>query len=341
MKRDCAVSKQLAHCLPADLKPSTLNQYVSILNTLWKKALGRDELELSTWDWDRPDDAVAWHGNWVRIWFWDIRAWLEANHCKETTLRNYWNVIHICLRGDEAMQRMTTFRIKQLNGQIVQSEDEQSFDEKEEQYAMSHDALLDVVEDLWDRVKDTDAYKEERAYTVEELKGGMYEVLFEWLALACYVYTPPLRSEWGSFRIEKMENFRRLHRANYYDPDTGRILINRDKVSDRMGQGDITATARLQRCIEVSLKLYPREYVIVSKGGCDQCHTYLASFLRSIEDPVSHRKMNQGIQLLRSSYITWYYERDPPPNLNDKKRLAYMMRHSWQMAESSYRKIVE
>ena len=77
----------------------------------------------------------------------------------------------------------------------------------------------------------------------------------------------------------------------------------------------------------------------------------MPGFLSKIKNPIlgawDHGKpMHQGVQLLRSSYVTWFYHRGtfygddgPIPDHNAKKALAKSMRHQWQQAETNYRKL--
>lgn len=340
MPNNDRTNRELATCLPTTLQDSTRRQYVCILRNLWMRAVDRPEEDLWTWDWSMPDDEEAWHGNWVWMFLPKIVTFLEQQQFETTTLRNYWNVVHICLRADQEKQALTSNIIGQLNRLIVIDEGEQRQDSKEKEWAMTHDALLEVLDDLHDKVRWLPAYCENRAMTWQEIQDGGYETLFGWLALACYVLQPPLRGEWGNMLLLKDTHQTQFDVNNYYFEEEGAVQINRDKVSSHSGGAFVCLSGALKRCIDVSLRLYPdREFVIPSKRYKDKHHTYFPVFLRSIRDPKSDKIMNQGIQMLRSSYITWFYDNNP--TLNEKRKLAYAMRHSWQVAEGSYRKIMD
>ncbi|DBA68516.1 hypothetical protein WJX79_011087 [Trebouxia sp. C0005] len=106
--------------------------------------------------------------------------------------------------------------------------------------------------------------------------------------------------------------------------------------------------------------MWPRAYAFpikyVSGSGASQPQLPLGErqmpgYLSRIRNPIIGawdygKPMHQGVQLLRSSYVTWFYNRGtfygddgPIPDHNAKKALAKSMRHQWQQAETNYRKL--
>ena len=75
----------------------------------------------------------------------------------------------------------------------------------------------------------------------------------------------------------------------------------------------------------------------------------MSGFLSKIKNPILgawdyDEPMHQGVQLLKSNCVTWFYNRGlfydddgPIPDHNAKKALAKSMRHQWQQAETNYR----
>jgi len=138
------------------------------------------------------------------------------------------------------------------------------------------------------------------------------------------------------------------------------LCINVDKVSRKTGSDQIVCSQEFSDCLTTSFKMWPRAYAFpikavnsigVSNPQLPLGERQMPGFLSKIKNPImgawDHGKpMHQGVQLLRSSYVTWFYNRGtfygddgPIPDHNAKKALAKSMRHQWQQAETNYRKL--
>ncbi len=342
MSASLSLNAVVATYFPSTVQFSTSRAYITLIRNLWKTALKRDEQELLTWDWDAPDDAKAWHGRWTRIFYDPLEDWVMNGDLKDTTKRNYMNAIHVTLQGDDAAQKLTKQCIIQLNTLINDQEGSQQKDAKELEFGLTHDQLCQVVRALHGVVSGLTAFVERRPMTEEEAFGDVngWNKVFHWLALACYVLTPPIRGEWGNMKIVTMDQEHNDKSQNYlvHFEDHYLMLINKDKVSAKNGSDVLTIFPELKAAIDMSLVLWPRKYVIPCRTDPDQPHTWFCTFLRTIINPLTGKCMNQGVNLLRSSYITHHHAL-PGVDVNVKKRLAKYMRHSWQMAETNYRKI--
>lgn len=330
-----AVNGAIEQYLPSSLTDPTRKSYVSLLRSLWVNGLGRPLHQLLTWDWQADEDAIAWHGHWTYMFYHQLTEYIDSLE-KDTTKRCFYNVIHVSWHDVPHWQEVTRKRIRDLNGKIAKVENWQQRDAKEEMYGMTHDELLEAVQQLHAEVLLLPCVVENRPMTELETFTD-YTTLFNWVALACYVLQPPLRGEWGNMYLFD----RSLNDRNTYNWQTGVLSIVKDKVSERSGRALIKVSQELQDVISFSLFLYPkRKYVIPSNNiSGDKPHSYFPMFLRLIKHPYTGDIMNQGIQLLRSSYITWFYDR-PGVTIADKKQLATMMRHTWQTAELCYKKVI-
>ena len=217
-------------------------------------------------------------------------------------------------------------------------------------------------------------------------KRDGWDTLFEWLALASMVLQPPVRGNWGKMKCTTdWELATRLHEADtrlnenflYQKPgDDGQeqfasrpygdkqsryiMCINVDKVSRKTGSDQIVCSQEFSDALTTSFKMWPRAYAFPIKavqttGSLNPQlplgERQMPGFLSKIRNPIlgawDHGKpMHQGVQLLRSSYVTWFYNRGtfygddgPIPDHNAKKALAKSMRHLWQQAETNYRKL--
>ena len=138
------------------------------------------------------------------------------------------------------------------------------------------------------------------------------------------------------------------------------MCINVDKVSKKTGSDQIVCCHFFSDCLTTSFKMWPRAYAFPKKydGQSRQVNSTkpmgdreMPGFLSKIKNPILGawdygKPMHQGVQLLRSSYVTWFYNRGtfygddgPIPDHNAKKALAKSMRHQWQQAKTNYRKL--
>ncbi len=217
-------------------------------------------------------------------------------------------------------------------------------------------------------------------------KKDGWDTLFEWLALASMVLQPPVRGNWGKMKCTTdwqqattlqeadtrlNENFlyqkpsdngtEQFASRPYGDKQSRYIMcINVDKVSRKTGSDQIVCSQEFSDCLTTSFKMWPRAYAFPIKylNGSGVSSPQLAlgerqmpAFLSKIKSPMMGswdygKPMHQGVQLLRSSYVTWFYNRGtfygddgPIPDHNAKKALAKSMRHQWQQAETNYRKL--
>jgi hypothetical protein len=313
---------------------------------LWKKALKRDEAELLTWDWDRQPDARAWHGRWTQIYQQELCSWISTAPLKPTTKRNYFNALHVTYDTRPELQETTGSIISELSKQINHSEGRQAFDDKENEHWLSHDYLTTVVESMHAQVKELLAYKQCRKMTPQEAFGETqgWQKLFDWLALTSMVHQPPLRGDWGDMYMswdswEAGSWEAESNTIHMQDPKQVRITIVKDKTIEHLGIGNIAVVDKMQYAINISNILWPRKYVFPAKNDvlAPLGVLNMTNYLRGMKHPETQHCLKQGVQLLRSSYITWAYGLGL--NMNDKRSLAASMRHSWQTAEQHYNKV--
>ncbi len=307
-------------------RASSLKVYCSILRNLCDKCWDTQDLN-EVQSRDAIEEALRWIGQQTMA---------------HSTCASYTNVLHLLAKGSP-VEASTMRALKYYNDLIAASEDMQDFDDKELKYAKTHEELLEVLEKYKDKVSELPAFQQTRSLTPFELRDGGWQTVFQYLALASMVLQPPIRGEYGDMPIvhdqataDDMD--KRMRNYLLVLPDKACICINFDKVSDKKGPGKIEIMQQFAAAIAISCMLVPRKFLFVSKSNLAKPLKYMALFYRQLPDPDNGESMNQGIQMLRSSFITWFYQK-LATNLNDKKNLAAMMRHSWETAEKHYNKI--
>ena len=325
---------------------STKNAYVSLVKTLWTKGLRRDLKDLEHYDWHA--------GNWVYDNYDQLEHWALNTECSNATKKTYFNVMVVLLKDTckdkwsylDGPYIQAVNMLRKFNAMIEAQEDLQEMDAKELKYVKSHDELLAILDLMREKIRDLPAFIEMRPLTAQEVARGDWTLVFEFLALASMVLQPPVRGEWGNmlFTIKQDENdvCDELNQ-NYLYCGEGKnyFKINQDKVSGKEAHKDnvIGLTEPFAAAIAMTMVLCPRRFVFPRKSDPKVPMIYMPLFLRKIRHPTTGVPMNQGVQILRSSYITWFYGRSTA-TLADKKELARQMRHSWEVAERHYRKVI-
>ena len=168
---------------------------------------------------------------------------------------------------------------------------------------------------------------------------------FQYLLLAILTYQPPLRTSFYTsakfIRLEKDDD----HKNNFVHINKQgklkvRFIVNNDKVSktktyaiDKNLNFINVIDEKLVKIINDSYTKYPRTYLFEHNDKALTSQMFL-KWLRVIT------KVSEiNVDMMRSSYITWYYANHP--KYADREALSKMMRHSVPTAEKNYNKIFD
>jgi len=159
------------------------------------------------------------------------------------------------------------------------------------------------------------------------------------------VIEPPMRSVYANVKITP-----RLPKATdighgkpnlLYLPIRGlaKVFVNTDKVSNKdtrpgnLGPANWQLRQDTTDLIRRSLKLWPRNYVIFDKTQKPEAYNEVLRTALSFGGRVV------GTRLIRSIYISDFYEKNSSPRMLDKIALGNKMRHSVETQELVYRKL--
>ena len=191
----------------------------------------------------------------------------------------------------------------------------------------------------------------EHNYFVDILNSIDYETLhsltehYRYLLLALLTYQPPLRTSFYTtaqfLRYEKendkIHNFVYIMRRGKVKVQ---LIVNDDKVSktksyamDKNLSFIKVIDEKLVKIINDSFIKYPRTYLF-EMNEKPITSQLLLTWLRKIT-----RVSEINVDIMRSSYITWYYSNHP--RYGDREELSKMMRHSVPTAEKNYNKIFD
>lgn len=203
-------------------------------------------------------------------------------------------------------------------------------DENEKLYYRSHQELLKILNNInYDDIATIKAH-------------------YQYLILALLVLQPPVRSNYyitATFIKNKKDNDlinNFLWFVNYKGSGIPKIsyVINSDKVSQSLQYGKNKHSIipidseRLRKIIYDSYLKYPRSYlfenIITKKPYTSQS---LINFLSSITGSTGI-----NINMMRSSYVNWFYNSKPSPTMNQKEELSKQMRHSVTTSQTNYLK---
>jgi hypothetical protein len=226
--------------------------------------------------------------------------------------------------------------VRQLNDEINTVEKHQEFDESEKLNWVSHDEIKTKID-----------YLKKRFLQKPTLINN-----YEYLALSLYYYIPPIRNNYCDMQVVKNASEKTLlssNTMNYLNEINGKytVVINFDKVSQLKKKNEKVLiyhkavlpieSNELTDIITESLKRYPRDYLFTKVTDISKPMDCL--YFRDILLKRLFKKEGKkiGINILRSSYITWFYEHNP--YINDRDALAVKMRHSRAVAETNYNKV--
>lgn len=245
------------------------------------------------------------------------------NNWAETTKEALYFMIakHFKIVGDPTYAKLYSEKGYKYMLKNREKESENKQDEKEKENYRSHDYLLNIL----DNIKTITTKKEHLQY----------------LLLNMLVFAPPLRTSFYlscKFIFNESENDLN-HNFILINGGTIKYIVNQDKVSNssiylnHMNSIINVESEKVIKLIIASYKKYPRNYLLEIDGKPITHATYL-EWLRKI---TGVKLINNDI--MRSSYINWYYQHNP--SLKAREKLALQMRHSVPTSQRNYIKIID
>ena len=228
-------------------------------------------------------------------------------------------------KGENRYSKMYSAKAHEMTLKIRDNEDHNKLEGKEEESFRNHEFFIDILKN----------YPESQTLT------GHYK----YLLLSMLVYQPPLRTSFYStakFLRSKADNNksdnyiwinrRGMLKINYIvnrDKATNYKLYNMNKNLSSIPVED----KNLVNLINDSFEKYPRTYLFEMNNKAVSSST----LLNWLKDICNVPGMN--FDIMRSSYITWYYETHQ--TMKDKTKLAHQMRHSVDTASRNYLKVFD
>ena len=213
-----------------------------------------------------------------------------------------------------------------LRTEIDQDETRNQKDEKELEYSLSHNQLLEIVEKL------------KPSYTEMSYKEHM-----QYLILCMSTLEAPLRTDFyvsaKMIKTKKQDDGESNYVFINHKTKQIQYIINTDKVSStkfyKMNPKykfiDIEDSF-LKDLLFYSYAQYPRKFLLQREQNDESitAQTYRA-WLRKVTES---KLINQD--MMRSAYVTWYYNKYA--SMGKREELAHKMRHSYMSAHSYYYK---
>lgn len=165
------------------------------------------------------------------------------------------------------------------------------------------------------------------------------------LAAHLNIIEPPMRSVYAAVkitpRLPKATDIGHGKQNLLYLPARGqaKVYVNSDKISNKesrpgnLGPANWQLSPDTTDLLRRSLKLWPRNYVIFDKTTKPEAYNEIVRTALSFGGRVV------GTRLIRSIYISDFYEKNSSPRMLDKIALGNKMRHSVETQELVYRKL--
>lgn len=162
------------------------------------------------------------------------------------------------------------------------------------------------------------------------------------LLLTLLTYQPPLRTSFytTALILRRKEDNDKQHNYVYINRRGSakiQYIVNKDKASNykqytmHKNLSFIDVEGEAKKALSESEQNFPRNYLFeINDEPISE-----STLLRWLREITGVPKIT--IDIMRSSYITWFYEKHP--HFNDREKLGKVMRHSQKTAQLNYNKV--
>ena len=162
------------------------------------------------------------------------------------------------------------------------------------------------------------------------------------LLLTLLTYQPPLRTSFytSALILRTKEDNDKKHNYVYINRRGStkiQYIVNKDKASNykqytmHKNLSFIDVEGEAKKALSESEQNFPRNYLFeINEEPISE-----STLLRWLREITGVPKIT--IDIMRSSYITWFYEKHP--HFNDREKLGKVMRHSQKTAQLNYNKV--
>lgn len=270
--------------------------------------------------------------------------WIKKNHKKiydyikkyenQNTIKTHLNDLGVILRdyfsvGNEIYSKYLNESLK-LKKEIEEELKEQKLSPKEIKNFVTLDDIIEKRKELKEKFEENPKDR---------------KIMFQYLFISLQSYIPPLRrQEYRNMEIvtelptKKKKNY--LF-ENEYSEKKYTVIINKDKVSKKKGSDKFTIESKtLQKIIDKTLLYFKRKYLFSGLRNGDKPINKDVYTKNVVNKIFEKEKKHATLNTYRKAYVTYYWNK-PNFSKKDKENLARRMRHSVDMADLNYKKIIE
>lgn len=215
-----------------------------------------------------------------------------------------------------------------LGKRQIEIDDDNTFNSNELTRYLDWEIILKKQEDLKKQFDNISNKQTKEAYNIN----------LDLILLSLYTLRPPLRRE--IFRLE--------FKKNSDDKTKDYIYFKRDKVildlnleKKRHSAIEFETDDKLADILKQSYKLYPRQYLFTDYRKFPNYDNKLG--LEAVGDRLKRMFRNYGVNIgpsiLRASYISYLFKKQPHMSMTVIKKISNLMRSSPQYILTSYKKI--
>ena len=231
-------------------------------------------------------------------------------------------------KGETRYNKLYSEKAHNLTLKLRAHEDNNLLDEKEQANFRSHEFFENLINNI----------------NIDDIKTK--EQHYKYLLLNLLVFQPPLRTSFYSTAKflrsksdnDKINNFVWINRRGMLKIN---YIVNKDKASNYKAYNinkNLSSISieddKLIKLINDSFIKYPRVYLFELNNKAVSSST----LLNWLKDITGIPGLN--FDILRSSYITWFYN-SKAQTMANKTKLSHQMRHSTDTAQRNYLKIFE
>jgi len=295
---------------------------------------------------DHKNKVKAWHNNakiegsslddlkWIKKNHKKLYDYIKKKYPKINTRKGHLSTLGVLLRNflgetDEEVYNKYIDEGKNLDKQSKKESKKQKLTPKEEKNFVDLDEVVKKRKELKEKFEKDPENREK---------------MFQYLFVSLQSYIPPLRrQEYRDMEIvyEKPTD----KKKNYLlDDDSGKykytVIINKDKVSNKKGSGQFPIdSVTLAKIIDKTLLYFKRKYLFSGLTNGNKPMNKNVFSKNIINKIFAKEKKHVTLNTYRKAFITHYWNK-PNFSIYDKEKLAKRMRHSINIADLSYKKIM-
>lgn len=270
-----------------------------------------------------------------RLYFLDALEYTYKKKLSTATLKGYIDALLRLMNIAFTNPKKTPTYIKygtlifSLRNRLIEQDDKNELNENEETRFINWEVVLKKQKELKKQFEDIINKKTKTAYDIN----------LDLVLLSLYCLRPPLRNEIQELEFKKDSSDKS---QDYIYFKRNEVILDLNKNKKKHGAIEFQLYDELANILKQSYSLYPRKYVFTYSNKYPNFNVKASpqSIGNRLRKMFIKEGVNVGSSILRASYFSWIFSRNPNITMKEIKKIATEMRTSHTYLLTSYRKIL-